>query len=107
MMPFTDNCYIMCSPVKFMAYRKDEKEEKSLERAQKEAEMISEFAKDARNRKEAQKVANKLEATIEHRNEEKQEEKYLNIHNDLVTYKNKPFKLQEKLQITTLNLKKK
>ena len=54
-----------------MAYRKDEKEEKSLERAQKEAEMISEFAKDARNRKEAQKVANKLEATIEHRNEEK------------------------------------
>src|SRR5918999_535177 len=71
MMPLTDNCYIMCSPVKVMAY-KDEIEEKSLERAQKEAEMISEFAKDARNRKEAQKVANKLEATIEHRNEEKQ-----------------------------------
>ena len=61
MVPITDNCYIMCSLVKFMAYRKDEKE-KSLERAQKEAEMISEFAKDARNRKEAQKVANKLEA---------------------------------------------
>src|SRR5918992_1075535 len=72
MVPITDNCYIMCSLVKFMAYRKDEKEEKSLERAQKEAEMISEFAKDARNRKEAQKVANKLEATIEHKNEEKQ-----------------------------------
>src|SRR5918996_5151608 len=72
MVPITDNCYIMCSLVKFMAYRKDEKEEKSLERAQKEAEMISEFAKDARNRKEAQKIANKLEATIEHRNEEKQ-----------------------------------
>ena len=72
MVPITDNCYIMCSPVKFMAYRKDEKEEESLEKAQKEAEMIGEFAKDARNRKEAQKVANKLEATIEHKNEEKQ-----------------------------------
>ncbi|HEX5976540.1 MAG TPA: hypothetical protein VFY68_04650, partial [Nitrososphaeraceae archaeon] len=55
-----------------MAYRKDEKEEKSLERAQNEAEMIGEFAKDGRNRKEAQKIANKLEAAIEHRNEEKQ-----------------------------------
>jgi uncharacterized FlaG/YvyC family protein len=29
------------------------------------------------------------------------------IHKDLATYKNKPFKPQEKLQITTLNLKKK
>ena len=29
------------------------------------------------------------------------QEIFLNIHKDLVTYKNKPFKLQEKLQITT------
>src|SRR5918995_1726100 len=72
MMPLTDNCYIMCSPVKVMAYRKDEKEEKSLEKAQKEAEMIGEFAKDARNRKEAQKVANKLDSAIEQNNEKKQ-----------------------------------
>src|SRR5215211_4594564 len=54
-----------------MAFRKDEKEEKSLERAQKEAEMASEFAKDARNRREAKIVANKLEAPVE-QNEEKQ-----------------------------------
>ncbi|HEU4824595.1 MAG TPA: hypothetical protein VFS97_14320, partial [Nitrososphaeraceae archaeon] len=53
-----------------MTIIKDAKEERSLEQAQKEAEMIGEFAKDARNRKEAQKIANKLEATIEHRNEE-------------------------------------
>jgi hypothetical protein len=72
MTPFTDNCYIICWPVKVMAFRKDEKEEKSLERAQKEAEVIGEFAKDGRNRKEAQKIANKLEDAIEHRNEEKQ-----------------------------------
>jgi hypothetical protein len=32
-----------------MALRKDDKEEKSLEQAQKEAEMIGEFAKDGRN----------------------------------------------------------
>ena len=32
---------------------------------------------------------------------EKPQEIFLNIHKDLVTYKNKPFKLQEKLQITT------
>jgi hypothetical protein len=107
------------------------KEEKSLEQAQKEAEMIGEFAKDGRNRKEAKTIANKLEAAIEQHNEEKQadrnsanltsashreerviekisemqlekpQEIFLNIHKDLVTYKNKQFKLQEKLQITT------
>ena len=54
-----------------MAFRKDEKEQKSLERAQKEAEMIGDFAKDARNRKEAKTIANKLEDEVEQR-EEKQ-----------------------------------
>jgi 2',3'-cyclic-nucleotide 2'-phosphodiesterase (5'-nucleotidase family) len=54
-----------------MAFRKDEKEQKSLERAQKEAEMVGEFAKDARNRREANTIADKLEATVE-QNEEKQ-----------------------------------
>ena len=48
------------------------KEEKSLEQAQKEAEMIGEFAKDGRNRKEAKTIANKLEAAIEQHDEEKQ-----------------------------------
>jgi hypothetical protein len=48
------------------------KEEKSLELAQKEAEMIGEFAKDGRNRIEATTVANKLEAAIEQPNEENQ-----------------------------------
>ena len=43
--------------------------EKSLEQAQKEAEMIGEFAKDGRNRKEAKTIANKLEAAIEQHNE--------------------------------------
>ncbi|HZA62372.1 MAG TPA: hypothetical protein VE573_05830, partial [Nitrososphaeraceae archaeon] len=55
-----------------MAYSKDAKGDRTLERAQEEAEMISEFAKDARNRKEAQKIANKLETAIEHKNEEKE-----------------------------------
>src|SRR5215211_8011760 len=56
-----------------LSFRKDDKErkQKSLERAQKEAEMASEFAKDARNRREAKIVANKLEAPVE-QNEEKQ-----------------------------------
>jgi hypothetical protein len=48
------------------------KEEKSLEQAQKEAEMIGEFAKDGRNRKEAKTIANKLEAVIDHQNEAKE-----------------------------------
>ena len=43
-----------------MAFRKDEKEQKSLERAQKEAETIGELAKDARNRREAKAIADKL-----------------------------------------------
>jgi hypothetical protein len=54
-----------------MAVKKDEKEQKSLERAQKDAEMIGEFAKDARNRREAKIIANKLETAVE-QNEEKQ-----------------------------------
>ena len=56
-----------------MAFRKDEKEkeQKSLERAQKDAEMVGEFAKDARNRREANIVADKLEDVVE-QNEEKQ-----------------------------------
>ena len=56
-----------------LSFRKDDKErkQKSLERAQKEAEMASESAKDARNRREAKIVANKLEAPVE-QNEEKQ-----------------------------------
>jgi len=51
----------------------EEKEEKSLERAQKEAEMVSDFAKDAKNRKEAKKIADKLETAIE-QSERKQED---------------------------------
>ena len=56
-----------------MAFRKDEKEKehKSLERAQKDAEMVGEFAKDARNRREANIVADKLEDVVE-QNEKKQ-----------------------------------
>ena len=60
-------------------FRKDikEKEQKSLERAQKEAEMIGEFAKDARNRREAKTIANKLEAAVEEQNEEKKEQQVI------------------------------
>jgi hypothetical protein len=60
-------------------FRKDvkEKEQKSLERAQKEAEMIGEFAKDARNRREAKTVANKLEAAVEEQHEEKKEQQVI------------------------------
>ena len=47
-----------------MAY-KENKEEKTLERAQRDAEMVSEYAKDARNRREAEKISNKLEDEIE------------------------------------------
>jgi hypothetical protein len=54
-----------------------EKEQKSLERAQKEAEMIGEFAKDARNRREAKTVANKLEAAVEEQTEEKKEQQVI------------------------------
>src|ERR671911_652048 len=55
-----------------MAIRRDEKEANAMEKAQKQAEMIGEFAKDARNRKEAQKIANKLDSAIEQNNEKKQ-----------------------------------
>jgi hypothetical protein len=47
-----------------MAIRVNKKEEKTLERAQKDAEAVSEFAKDARNRKEAKTISNKLESEI-------------------------------------------
>ena len=47
-----------------MAY-KENQEEKTLERAQKDAEMVSEFAKDARNRREAEKISGKLEDEID------------------------------------------
>jgi hypothetical protein len=47
-----------------MAY-KENQEEKTLERAQKDAEMVSEFAKDARNRREAEKISSKLDNEIE------------------------------------------
>jgi phage I-like protein len=52
-----------------MAIRVNKKEEKTLERAQKDAEMVSEFAKDARNRKEAKTVSKRLESEIEDREE--------------------------------------
>lgn len=55
-----------------MAIRRDEKEHNDIEKAQKQAEMISEFAKDARNRKEAQKIANKLDSEIEQNSEKKE-----------------------------------
>lgn len=56
-----------------MAIRRDEKEDNDMEKAQKQAEMISEFAKDAKNRKDAQKIANKLDSEIEQNNEKKQD----------------------------------
>ena len=55
-----------------MAIRRDEKEDNAMEKAQKQAEMIGEFAKDARNRKEAQKIANKLDSAIEQNSEKRQ-----------------------------------
>jgi hypothetical protein len=55
-----------------MAIRRDEKEDNAMEKAQKQADMIGEYAKDARNRKEAQKIANKLDSAIEQNNEKKQ-----------------------------------
>ena len=62
-----------------LSFNKDDKErkQKSLERAQKEAEMASEFAKDARNRREAKIVANKLEAAVEEQTEEKKEQQVI------------------------------
>jgi hypothetical protein len=47
-----------------MAIRVNKKEEKTLEQAKKDAEAVSEFAKDARNRKEAKTISNKLESEI-------------------------------------------
>ena len=55
-----------------MAIRRDEKEDNAMEKAQKQAEMIGEFAKDARNRKEAQKIADKLDSAIEQNSEKRQ-----------------------------------
>jgi hypothetical protein len=51
-----------------MAIKANKEEEKTLERAQKDAEMVSEFAKDARNRK-AKTVSKKLESEIADREE--------------------------------------
>ena len=48
-----------------MVIRANKEEEKTLERAQKDAEMVSEYAKDSRNRKEAEKISNKLDDEIE------------------------------------------
>ncbi|HJY09385.1 MAG TPA: hypothetical protein VJ250_00425, partial [Nitrososphaeraceae archaeon] len=48
-----------------MAIKASKKEEKSLEQAKKDAEMVSELAKDARNRKEAKTISEKLESEIE------------------------------------------
>ena len=48
-----------------MAYKENTEEEKTLERAQRDAEMVSEYAKDARNRREAEKISSKLEDEIE------------------------------------------
>jgi hypothetical protein len=48
-----------------MSIKTNKEEEKTLEKAQKDAEMVSEFAKDARNRREAKAVSNKLESEIE------------------------------------------
>src|SRR5215208_1254963 len=68
-------------------FRKDvkekEKEQKSLERAQKEAEMIGEFAKDARNRKEAKTIVNKIEAAVEEQSEDENKEQQQVIENVL------------------------
>jgi hypothetical protein len=47
-----------------VAVRVNKEKEKTLDRAQKDAEIISEYAKDARNRKEANTIANKLESEI-------------------------------------------
>jgi hypothetical protein len=47
-----------------MAVRVNKKEEKSIDRAQKDAEMVSELAKDARNRREAKTISNKLESEL-------------------------------------------
>src|SRR5918995_942748 len=63
-MPFTDNRYIKCRPIWIMSIRTNEKEEKSLEQAQKEAEIVSESAKDTRldylrSQREAKTRANK------------------------------------------------
>jgi hypothetical protein len=55
-----------------MAIRRNEKEDNDIEKAQKQAEMIGEFAKDARNRKEAQKIATKLDSAIEQNLEKEQ-----------------------------------
>jgi hypothetical protein len=48
-----------------MSIKANKEEEKTLERAQKDAETVSEFAKDARNRREAKTISNKLESEIE------------------------------------------
>jgi hypothetical protein len=53
-----------------MSIKANKEEEKTLERAQKDAETVSEFAKDARNRREAKTISNKLESEIEIKEDE-------------------------------------
>lgn len=48
-----------------MALKANKEEEKSLEEAQKDAEIVSELAKDARNRREAKTISDKLESEID------------------------------------------
>ena len=52
-----------------MAVRVNKEEKKTLERAQEDAEMVSELAKDARDRKEAKTISNKLESEIKEKEE--------------------------------------
>ena len=81
-----------------MAIRRDVKEDNAMEKAQKQAEMISEFAKDARNRKEAQKIATKLDSAMEQNNEKEQ-----NL--ELATAKQQEYAVKEILDDTKDNIR--
>jgi hypothetical protein len=81
-----------------MAIRRDEKEDNAMEKAQKQAEMIGEFAKDARNRKEAQKIATKLDSAMEQNNEKEQ-----NL--ELATAKQQEYAVKEILDDTKDNIR--
>jgi hypothetical protein len=67
-----------------MAIRVNKEEKKTLEQAQKDAEAVREFAKDARNRIEAKAISNKLESEIKDKDgnvkiEQQQEQAIENI----------------------------
>src|ERR671910_35925 len=81
-----------------MAIRRNEKEDNDIEKAQKQAEMIGEFAKDARNRKEAQKIATKLDSAMEQNNEKEQ-----NL--ELATAKQQEYAVKEILDDTKDNIR--